>query len=236
MTTLADIARDLSLGYLSDLPAFGIGDGVFEPTQVPRLLVRANDALRAMYTRFPLQMKTLIIEAVDGRHQYPLRSEYALTSASTEPVKFIKDSVLEPFLGDVLGIEHVYDADHCELPLNDRQDPLSLHTPSYDVLQIDKPVTGVRYHVEYRAAHLPIPMGTVDLSTIPLRIPAAALTAFKLHIAGGLHEGAGSDGTITKAMAYSQAYEQECTRLEQANTLNQSMADTNLKPEIGGWI
>lgn len=236
MTTLADLARDLSLGHVSDLPAYGIGDGVFEPSQVPKLLLRVNDTLRLLYTRFPLQRRTLVVEAIDGVHLYPLRVEYALTSGSLEPNKFIKDSVADPFRGDVLGIEHVFDGDRNELALNDRQDCTSLHTPSFDVLQIDRPVTGDRYHVEYRAAHAPVPMDTTDLASIPLRLPAALLSAAKYHIAAGLHEGAGSEGAMTKAQSYLNAYEAECARLDQANTLNQSMVDTNTGPERGGWI
>lgn len=236
MMILSDLARDLSLGHLSDLPAFGEGSGTIEPLQLNKLLLRTNDALRAIYTRFPLVMRTIIVEAVDGLQQYPLRLEYALTSGSLQANKFIKDSIAEPFLEDVLGIEHVYDGDHCQLGLNDRNDPLSLHTPSFDVLQIDKPVTGDRYHVEYRAMHVPVPMNTINLSAVTLRIPSALLSAFKLHIAAGIHEGAGNEGAAVKAMSLSQAYEQECARLEHANTLNQSMVDTNLNPERGGWI
>lgn len=236
MTLLSDIARDLSLGHLADLPAFGIADGVIEPSQQTKLLLRTNDALRAIYTRFPLQVRTLVIEAVDGMHLYPLRQEFALTSGSAEPVKFIKDSVAEPFLEDVLGIEHVYDGEHCELALNDREDPTSLHTPAFDVLQIDKPVTGDRYHVEYRALHAAVPMETTDLSTVRLRVPAALLTAFKALIAAGIHEGAGNEGSMAKAAGLAAIYEAECARLEHANTLNHSMVDTNTKPQRGGWI
>lgn len=238
MTTLADIARDLSLGHLADLPSFGEGDGLIEPTQLSKFLLRANDALRAVYARFPLQMQTIIVEAVDGVHLYPLRKEYALTSGSVQPNKFIKDSVANPFKEDVLGIEHVFDGEHCELSLNDRNDPTSLHTPSFDVLQIDKPKTGDRYHVQYRAMHEPVPMTVTEteMVNVPLRIPAALLSAFKFHIASGLHEGGGSEGTTAKSIMYASAYETECIQLEKTNALNHSMVDTNIKPELRGWI
>lgn len=233
---LSEFLRDLSLGPLADLIAFGAGDGTILEPQRPKVLVRLNDALRDLYRRFPLQLKTLIVEAVDGVHQYPLRREHAQTSDSSQVNKFIKDSLADPFQEDVLGIEHVYDAKHCELSLNDRHDPLSLHTPAFDVLEIGYPVTGERYLVEYRAAHAPIDVMTSAPAEISVRIPTTLINALKLRVAAGVHEGAGSEGAAAKAAAYLELYEAECTRLELANQLQSSTVDTNTKFERGGWV
>lgn len=232
---LATLLKDLSLGHLSDLPAAGVGDGTIEPQFQPKVLVRVGDALRTLYTRFPLQMKTLVVEAVDGVYQYPLRCEYAQTSASGQVNKFIKDTVAEPFIEDVLGIEHVYNSEHEELPLNVRGDAMSLYTPGFDILQIDRPVGGERFHVEYRAAHAPIEPN-VDVEVFEVRVPLAAHSALKLLIAQLVHEGAGNEGSLTKASQFKALYDEECGRLELANTFNQSIVDTNTSFERGGWV
>lgn len=231
---LVTLLSDLSTGNLRELPQFGEGSGTVTPAGIPIAINAANGALEALYQRFPLETRMLVLEAIDGVHIYPLRSEFALTSGSSAPIKYIRDSVTEPFQDDLLAIEAVYDADMVGLRLNDALHPDAVSTPGYDILGLPHPKTGDRYYISYRAAH-PKLAPNADPATTEIRVPTAALNAFKAHIAYCVFGGMGMEGALAKSQRWLQAYEGECQRLELANTLNQSMVDDNVKPQLRGW-
>jgi hypothetical protein len=228
--------QKLSYGALADLSIGGEGTGVIPDNQLPKLMVRANNALVALYTRFPLQIRTLILEAVDGISTYHLRAEYAQTSGSTQPTKYIKDTVADPFLGDLLQIEHVYDGEHNELPFNVRNDECSIRTTSYDSLELELPKTGDRYHIEYRARHEVFPLVPADLSLLQVRLPAQLEEAFMAHIAGNVYGAINSPQAMAKGQELLARFEAECAFLEDRNAVSQSQVSENSSFERGGWV
>ena len=232
---LAEWLQTLSVGPLEEQPIGGSGSGVVPVENIPKIVLRLNNALTALYTRFPLQIRQIVIATVDGRYNYPLEQRFAQTSASTEPVKFIQDTVAEPYLGDFLKLQAVYDALHAELPINDKNDPLSWHQTAYDTLTMDYPLTGTSFFVEYRAQHARIPLVPVDPTEITIRIPPALESALLHHVAGHLYGNMSMEGAMAKSQAHLLAYESECAFHEASNTFVSSTDSANRKPTVGGW-
>lgn len=234
---LADILSKLSLGPLSEQVAFGTGAGSIEADKVPKLVFHIGQALVALYTRFPLRVRSLELETVDGLYEYPLQARFAQTSSSTELNKFIKDSIADPFPGDVLRITAVADAaTGCELPLNKRHDELSWFTSGYDTVRMGYPKTGDRYRIEYRARHAALDPNPATPAEVELRLPDELVPALLAHVAGHVYGGMSMEGALAKSQGFLATYENECVLHEQSNTWDQHHTPHNTRFEQGGWV
>lgn len=234
---LANLLSKLSLGPLSEQSAFGTGSGTIETDKVPQLVHHISQALIALYTRFPLLIRTLELETVDGLFEYPLQARFAQTSNSTEINKFIKDSGFNPFTGDVLKITGIQDAaTGCDLPLNKRHDELSWYTTSFDTVKMGYPKTGDRYRIEYRARHPALEPNPSDLAAVEIRLPDELVPALLAYVAGHVYGGMSMEGALAKSQGHLTTYENECQLHEQANTWDQHAEPHNTKFRAGGWV
>lgn len=234
---LADVLTNLSLGPLSEQAAFGTGAGSVEADKVPKLVFHVGQALVALYTRFPLRMRSLELEVIDGIYEYPLQARFAQTSSSTEINKFIKDSIQDPFTGDVLRIVAVaYAATGCELPLNKRHDELSWFTTGYETIRMGYPKTGDRYRIEYRARHAALEVNPSDPAQVQIQLPNELLPALLAHVAGHVYGGLSMEGALAKSQGFLATYENECLLHEQGNTWDQHHVPQNTRFEQGGWV
>lgn len=234
---LANILSKLSLGPLSEQAAYGTGAGSVETDKIPQLVHHIGLGLTALYTRFPLLIRTLELETVDGLFEYPLQARFAQTSSSTEPNKFIKDSGFNPFTGDVLKVTGIQDArTGCDLPLNKRHDELSWYVTSYDTVRMGYPKTGDRYRIEYRARHAALEPNPTDPSTVEIRLPDELVPALLHYVAGQVYGGLSMEGALAKSQGHLTSYENECQLHEQTNTWDQHNEPHNTKFCAGGWV
>ncbi|WP_199097199.1 hypothetical protein [Dyella sp. ASV21] len=252
---LSELLQKLSYGQLSELPIAGEGTGVVPEANIPKLVVRINDALAKLYARFDLQKRTVILETVDGVYAYQLAPQFAQTSGSSEPNKYLKDTVANPFLDDVLQVTAILanqaalptdpnyittprldENDYIPMPLNDVEDRLSWHTLSFDTLAMDYPKTGDRYFIQYRAKHAPIPLKPDDLDKVQIRIPSQLETALLSHIAGNVYAGMSMEMSLAKSQQLLALYEAECKFHEERDTFTQFNESGNVKPLLGGWV
>lgn len=235
---LATVLQQLSYGPLSELGIAGTGSGSIPAANVPKLVFHIGQALVALYTRFPLRLRTLELETVDGLYEYALRTPFAQTSSSTELNKYIKDSLADPFTGDVLKIVGIQDALGCSLPLNKRGDELSWFTTGYDTVKMDYPTTGVRYRIEYRARHAELPLNPATAEAqeaVQILIPPELLPALMAHVAGNVYGSMSMEGALAKSQGHLATYENECQLHEQTNTWDQHHEPHNTGIERGGW-
>lgn len=167
--TLLDILKDLTYGELSGL---AIGNLIIDesenepdPHVYERVVGYINLGLKEIYKRFFLRSKEIYVQQYDQITTYKLHSAFAQTNtASTEPIKYIMDTVDDPFEDDILKIEEVYDEEGNKLALNDVTDELSIFTPSFRHIQIPNPNNENMLAVQYRACH---PKISTSLATEP---------------------------------------------------------------------
>lgn len=252
---LALLLQKLSYGHLSDLSIAGEGSGVVPVANIPKLVMRVEDALVQLYTRFPLQLRTLVLETVSGLYHYTLTAPFAQTSGSTELNKYIKDTVAMPFLDDVLLVTAVLgneatlpktpyftphgkpdDNNYRLLPLDDTGGELSWFNTSYDTLSMDYPVTGDRYLVQYRAKHARLELQPADPTAVDIRVPSVLENALLSYVAAKVYSGMGGTDAALKTKQLMDEFERDCRFHEDRGTFQQVADYTNTKAMLGGWV
>lgn len=236
---LSDAFEKLSFGPLSDLSIGGNGSGTIPEAKQPQVINRINGALLALYTRFPLQLRTIRIETSSLLHLYPLRRQFAETSDSLEPIKFIKDSTAQPFLEDVAKVIGIANHDNKAMGLNNSNDPESWHLIAYDTLSFDYPKDLAQFFVHYRARHALIDLKEANPENTEIRIPPELESAFMHHVAGNIFSGMGMEGSLAKSQGHLSAYENECSFLDDQNTFDQWSMPSGLTYDTfraKGWV
>ena len=220
MTTLKDIFEQLTYGELSNLAVGNLvsddPESAPDPKDYARIMAHINLGLKALYTRFWLSSKEVIIQLYDHIQIYTLDRKYAVTNnLSMEKWKYIIDSVYEPFLDDVLKIEQVFDEGGRGLFLNDLTEPWSVFTPAYNQVRITYPMWCNSLVVHYRASHPTLKYEPgMDPASIEVLLPEAMLEPLLFYVA---HRAFGSLNVDQNAESnnYLQKYEQSCQRLMQ---------------------
>lgn len=233
---LSDAIESLVYGPLSELGAFGEGSGSVSPDKLPQLMVRINAALQSLYSRFPLQVRSVPIETVSGLYHYPMRREFAQTSGSNEIHKFIKDTSADPFQGDVLMVTGIYNDCLEPLPFNDREEDGEWFKTAFDTLSYSRPLTPKYFHVEYRASHEKFPLMLDNFEEYEVRIPSSLELAFMSHVAGYIYSNMDMEGSKYKSSQHLQVYETECQFHEERNTFHQWESDSTRDIRKKGWI
>lgn len=143
----------LIYGELSSMHFARSGDTAdISDKDLRRMIAFTNDALTEIYTRIPVNTKTLVIDSKDNIAEYILTKDFAMSNTeSKEPVKYIRDSKEHPFTDDVLKILEVRDECGRRIPLNDESFSGGVFTPYYNVLLITHPSDEKSYEVLYSA-------------------------------------------------------------------------------------
>lgn len=157
---LSDIFDALQYGELKQLPVGGKGMGITEDSY-PELVSHVNNALTAIFKRFPIKLKTVTIQQEEDISTYILSSRFAVSNSVPNADKYIIDTDAVPFIDDVLKIESIKDEADVVIPLNRPTDTTSIMVTDYNVIQVPFPDSTKTIAVTYRANHPKIV--TVDL-------------------------------------------------------------------------
>lgn len=246
---LSEIFRQLSYGELSQLNIGGSGSGVIADADYDRLVGCINLGLTALHTRFPLKRKQLTLQVVPGQEVYYLKPEFTVSSdTSDEPVRYILDSVDDPFLEDVLKVEALFTAVGYELVLNSRGNAYSAFTPAHGVITLPSVIhsptgdTESQYLtdtvvVDYRANHeyLPAGVGMYLADNVEVDLPYQYLQALLYFVASRLHSPMGMVNEMHMGNSFATRYELACQELERYNVGVDQMGNMN-KFSNRGWV
>lgn len=231
-----ELFRRLSLGELSNLGIGNDGAGTIKESGKPKIIMLANDGLRALYARFILREKTLILDLKPNIASYNLRPIHALSQVAedNDAEAYIVDSVEEPFTGDLIRVLEAYDNLGQPFVLNNADDPMSLFTPQPDVLQIPNPLTGQLMAVTYQAKSIPLVDGNENQAIDLPEILESILTAF---IAHKVYSQMNTPEAAVRSKYYFDIYEMGCLEIEQKNLLGSSRSSSQkLKFNANGWV
>lgn len=232
---LSELFQMLSVGELSLIRTGNDGQGI-RPQDYPKVIAQLNAGLTDLHARFPLLEKEVIIQQYEQITKYYLRSEFAqMNTTSTEKYKYLMDTPTERFLDDVIRVERVFDECGCCLYLNNEPSCGSIVTPAFDCIQIVYPIETNALFVTYRANHPKIALTTTDLNT-EVRIPASHEKALTYYIASQLYSNSPNPETAAKGIEWSQRFEAECAKIENLDLDNAHIGQTNVKPEMRGWV
>lgn len=174
---LIDILKDLTYGELAGSHMGNLIPGEFgnepDPHEYEMIVSYINMGLREIYKRFFLRSREIDVQQYEQFTTYKLHSDFAQSNvASAEPIKYIIDTVDDPFEDDILKVEEVYDEEGTKLALNDVSDENSVYTPAYNLVQIPYPNNANIFSVQYRACHPKIPVTlSTDPATVEVELP-----------------------------------------------------------------
>ena len=226
----------------------------------PKIIPSLNLALTELYKRFPIRIEEVIIRQEPQISTYYLHSRYAMTNdKSSEPIKYIHDSVYEPFTDNVLRIEQVFNELGTEIPINTNidygededynslkyepylgtsvdYDFQSIVTPTYNSLQIlPHPVGQNNLLVKYRASHHLI---KVSANLVPgeteVDVPLSMLEPLLLYVGGRIHANMHGEDPNSGA-GFIAKFEASCKKIEDLNLFNKGNVN-NTKLERTGWV
>lgn len=219
---LQDIFDQLVYGELSQI-AIGSSGGISDE-DTPKLISHINLGLLELHKRFDLRREEVHIQQYDHIQTYTLDIKYASTNtSSTEPIKYIMDSTFEPYTGNALKIERVFNEEGYEFVLNDDSDYTSLHTPNHLSVMVPLPEPTASLLIEYRASLPKIPLTGVDPTTYEVDLPITYLEALLYYVAGRVFTpltdlSIGSNDGAT----YMAKFEQSCLKLTEMALVNKS--------------
>ena len=238
---ISDLFRQLSYGELSNLAISDSGSGDIIEAKWPQLIQYTNEALTALYSRFVLSEKELVVEQVAGETRYPLTSTYAVFggAGSGVPNHFILDTVDAPFKDDLIRVLAVWDANG-NYPLNDKGNDLSLFTPTPLTLQVPTPVADGLLSVGYQAKHPAlldeITEDVTNLLDQTVDLPFYFENALQQLVAYKVFCHMNGQENIMKGQEFLAAYEADCLRTEQLDLANQTTYTGHDKLEERGFV
>lgn len=229
---LEELLKNLSLGELSNLAIGNEGAGYISDNNIPKLVLYINQSLAAMYTRFILKQSELMLRSYDHITFYYLRPEFAQSSDAPAHKKYIEDTKVEPYKGDIIRVLQVFNEFGIELPLNDNEQFAAVFTPQYDCIQLTRPVTGNVFSVLYQANHPTL--NDEDLSQ-EIRIPFFLEEALQAHVAYKVFSHMAGAENSAKALEHMQRFENICVEVVEKDLVHTSVSNTNIKANKRGW-
>lgn len=233
---LREVLHQLSTGEFAQLAIGGTNESGILEKDWPAIVDHVNLALADLYTRFPLREETVIIQQEDEINTYFLQYKYAQTNLlSPEPIKYIMDSVYEPFYENVLRVESVQDEDGQELFLNDETQTWSVFTPSHNSIMVPLPAKENAMLIKYRAGHPKLSREDVNPDTLEISLPMNLLQSLLLFIAQRVHTVSPSPEGSNLGSTYLQRYLGSILGIERYNQFNKANP-TSHKLENSGFI
>jgi len=236
--TLQDVFDWLRYGELAQSSLYDSETGLLTDGNAPKIISHVVLGLRDLHTKFPLKERELTIQQYDYITKYYLKKEYAETNPDPTPTghpKYIIDSRFNPFTGDVLRIDQVFDELGTEMPINEPSSIFSVFTPAYNILQIPRSVSTNAIFVTYRADHTEIPLDTTDFASVAIDIPETHFQALLFYVAWRTFASiAGQDSSPVSA-EYQMKYMNEVSQIIQHNLSLEYTSQFRLDIKIAGW-
>lgn len=224
----------LSYAELSNLSLSFDGNGTIEPIHHKKIIQHMNDGLLALYTKFPLCTKELLIEMVEGVTNYHLKPMYTESqyNPAIVPYPYIKDSGCEPFTGDLIRVIEVYD-EKGNLPLNDSTLDCSVFTPVYNILQVPRVKDYRALVISYQAKHEILSVANLDAN---IELPDVLIKALSAYVAYEIYTNMNSAESTAKAIEHLNNFYRICDEAVATDIVSSSISTTTTKFATGGWV
>jgi hypothetical protein len=232
---LSEFYSYLTYGELANLKVGGKDVGGIYPQHADEVTSYIQQGLTDIHTRFQLKYNEVIIDLDESITMYRLTRDYAQTNTgSTQSIKYISDSVDNPFTEDVLSIEEVYDELGNELYRNNETKEASVFTPQYNILQVPEPSDETSLSIVYKADHDKLDTSSTDPENLEINVPTIFIRPLALYVGSLAQSAVGTPEANQIAFSKMQEY----TALIVDITLNGVIPRkewTNERVRINGW-
>lgn len=233
------ILKDLCLIELSDL-VYTEPDGIATqeyPSAALRLklLPAFNTVLRQMYIDNQVSQKELVLRTNANTTLYYLTVEHTVTNVAAAE-KYIIDTVLNPYTGDLVRIDEVRDEDNrLVFSAHENFSGGFVRMPRWDCLSFSTPLDDQEYLVRYRAS-APIMVPNQTDAQIKLAIPPGYVDLLRLRVAERVYGSQKTPESVSKASQYrSEAKELEA-RLKGQDTAQEPGFDFDNRLAQKGFV
>lgn len=235
-----DFFDQLTYGELAQVEIGGIETTGIVPEVYPNVVSQINLGLIALAKRFPLKVVTVRVQEYDTINLYKLHTDFAVNGGSAEPIKYIEDTVDDPFVNNVLKVEYIKDYTDAEypveVPFNVLSDADSILKRTHNSFYIPDTSTPRPLNVTYRATLDAINLDTLDPDVDEIDIPPVLNEALLYFVAARLHANRPTiDGQENTSLKYMQMYESELAKIDNENLLVEADFD-NCKLDDNGWV
>lgn len=136
--TAEDLIKDLLAGTLSnELDRFTNKEGELLDSKKSTLFLYINEGLKKLYSQYRLKEDDLYLAAVEGKTDYEISTEHFMEHWDAPSYdKYLWKDDSKPWEDNLLQIMSVTDHHGITLPMNDGNNPFSVWTPEYNVIQI----------------------------------------------------------------------------------------------------
>jgi len=231
---VSDILEHLAYGELAHLSIGGDDtQTVTQPDQYVQVIPAINAALDALHARFELRFSNVLLKQVSGVTTYHLKSDYALSTISTKPNKYIIDSSSAPFTDDIIRIDRVVDACNKPVFINNESFCSSVMLPSFNTIEFPETIQDTMYNVIYQAKHPKIRLEGDDIEGQEINLPIQFTEALLAYIGHRIYKNRKSLAGESQSNNYYSIYQNECARLESKDTIN--LISKEMKNTDEGW-
>jgi hypothetical protein len=230
-----ELFQQLSERELSSLSMALEGQGSIREAEHPKIIGYANDAMKALYSRFILKEDQVVIECIPERTMYPLKSQYAVNGGVAESESnphFIIDTEDKPFTEDVIKLLKAYEVDYGEIPINDTDHSHSVFTPFITTVQVPSP-DGKTIAFIYQAK--PELISVSELAT-DIQVPFVLEDALRTFVAHRVFQHMGGKENAVRSGEFLGQYESICEEIKQADLVYSSISSTGLKFTDRGFV
>lgn len=221
---LQEIFDQLSFGEFSQISIGGQDAGVINECNYDRVISHINLGLTALYTRFKLKERRLVIPLLEGVTVYPIAAE------------------------DILKVDKILADSGKELDLNREGSEYSCFTPSLSVLQVPQIILTpdnnvpddlhtLNLTVVYRANHPKLSMrfGILNATMKTIELPSSHLMALLYFVASRAYTPISLDTAVNTGNTWYAKYEATCQGLEDKGIQVDAM-QVNTRLSRNGWV
>jgi hypothetical protein len=229
---VADFIEGLCLGELSNLYIGLEGQVELHPQNKAKLIHYMNQGLTALHSRFALRKKELIIVGMERKAVYILDQTYSMTNGKGK-FKYIDDTCCEPFQNDLVKIMDVHNEVGIKFLMNVQNNNNSVHTVSWNTLQIPHPVEGQPYFVMYQAKCPKIEADGTGCEDVSL--PPTLEEALASFVCAKVYSHMNGEANKLTAQENMANFESKCLEVETNDLGGQSEIYEQTKSEVRGW-
>jgi hypothetical protein len=196
--------------------ANGLVGNTLNVEHLDKVIPMLNLGLLDICSRFVVNQKEVLIDLYENITTYVLDSRFAVTNtASTEPVKYIHDSIAMPFEDDVIKILSIHNEMGQERFINDNNRHWSLHLINYNTIQHPYPDEENTISVIYQPKFKDIVVTpTFDPTEIDIELPPYLLRALLYFVAARVHIGLNKQEAQAESNNYNGLYEAQLMNVE----------------------
>ncbi len=240
MITLQEIFDTLATGEFANIKLGNSQLGTITEADYPKIVNAINLGLLDLHKRFPLRKGEFKIHQHADVSKYYLREAYYGVLSEMGADYYIEIPDDEDWPNDFIKVEHLWEADGTEIPLNDANyKDTGGFTPSFDVLAMTPRSVPIIVYAEYRAKYPKIEMTeNFEPSIVELDIPDFIIEALLFYVASRVFRGIASkamEGETTSATTYHTLYRTACLEINQQNLVTANN-DSNQQFTNNGWV